>query len=362
MSVAELVPGFVRSGKVRDLFALDDARLLLVAIGSHQRVRRRAADADPGQGPRADRHLALLVRRDDRSRDHAQPPALHGRCRRCPASTRAQAAELRGRIDDLPPRRCAAGRVDRPRLPRRQWLEGLRPHRRRVRHSAAGRPARERAPAGAAVHALDQGGGRATTRTSSFDQMVALVGAAASRAGTRPWRSRCTSSRRRARNRPGIILADTKFEFGIVDERRDDPHRRGADARLVALLGCRRPTSRAAPRTRSTSSTCATSSRRSTGTRRTPGRSCRPRSSTGTRAALRRGVRADHGRLVRALPRGGRRSADEQRSASPSTSCRATASSTLPGKAVEDALPQLDADNVHEVRVGRRVELTRGGG
>ena len=31
MSVAELVPGFVRSGKVRDIFALDDSRLLLVA-------------------------------------------------------------------------------------------------------------------------------------------------------------------------------------------------------------------------------------------------------------------------------------------------------------------------------------------
>ncbi|MEO6350560.1 MAG: phosphoribosylaminoimidazolesuccinocarboxamide synthase [Candidatus Limnocylindrales bacterium] len=29
--IAELVPGFVRSGKVRDIFALDDARLLLVA-------------------------------------------------------------------------------------------------------------------------------------------------------------------------------------------------------------------------------------------------------------------------------------------------------------------------------------------
>src|SRR6266550_7685522 len=31
MSLAELVPGFVRSGKVRDIFALDDTRLLLVA-------------------------------------------------------------------------------------------------------------------------------------------------------------------------------------------------------------------------------------------------------------------------------------------------------------------------------------------
>jgi phosphoribosylaminoimidazole-succinocarboxamide synthase len=31
MSIAELVPGFVRSGKVRDIFALDQERLLLVA-------------------------------------------------------------------------------------------------------------------------------------------------------------------------------------------------------------------------------------------------------------------------------------------------------------------------------------------
>src|SRR6186713_590562 len=31
MPLAELVPGFVRSGKVRDLFAIDDDRLLLVA-------------------------------------------------------------------------------------------------------------------------------------------------------------------------------------------------------------------------------------------------------------------------------------------------------------------------------------------
>ena len=41
----------------------------------------------------------------------------------------------------------------------------------------------------------------------------------------------------------GILLADTKFEFGLVDRATDaasiaDPHRRGADARFVALLGC----------------------------------------------------------------------------------------------------------------------------
>ena len=31
MSLAEMAPGFVRSGKVRDIYALDDTRLLLVA-------------------------------------------------------------------------------------------------------------------------------------------------------------------------------------------------------------------------------------------------------------------------------------------------------------------------------------------
>ena len=37
----------------------------------------------------------------------------------------------------------------------------------------------------------------------------------------------------------GIIIADTKFEFGILG-RRAHPHRRGPDAGLVALLAGRR--------------------------------------------------------------------------------------------------------------------------
>ena len=53
---------FLRSGKVRDLYALDDGRLLLVASDRISRLRRRAADADPGQGPGPDRPVALLVR------------------------------------------------------------------------------------------------------------------------------------------------------------------------------------------------------------------------------------------------------------------------------------------------------------
>ena len=48
----------------------------------------------------------------------------------------------------------------------------------------------------------------------------------------------------------GIIVADTKFEFGLVDtpgSREPDAHRRGPDARLVAVLACRRVRPRRCP-------------------------------------------------------------------------------------------------------------------
>ena len=45
-----LAESFLRSGKVRDLYALHDGRLLLVASDRISRVRRRAADDDPRQG------------------------------------------------------------------------------------------------------------------------------------------------------------------------------------------------------------------------------------------------------------------------------------------------------------------------
>ena len=51
----------------------------------------------------------------------------------------------------------------------------------------------------------------------------------------------------------GIIVADTKFEFGLLPDdgrpagRAAHPDRRGADARLVALLAARRVPARAAP-------------------------------------------------------------------------------------------------------------------
>ena len=56
----------------------------------------------------------------------------------------------------------------------------------------------------------------------------------------------------------GVILADTKFEFGLDDGRRAGARRRGLHAGLLALLAGRPVRAGQGPADRSTSSTCAT--------------------------------------------------------------------------------------------------------
>jgi hypothetical protein len=76
----------------------------------------------------------------------------------------------------------------------------------------------------------------------------------------------------RARN---IIIADTKFEFGIDKAGRLTADRRGADAGLLALLAGRFLQARASARRASTSNSCATTWNRCTGTRSRRRRICR---------------------------------------------------------------------------------------
>ena len=92
-----------------------------------------------------------------------------------------------------------------------------------------------------------------------------------------PWP--CTRTARRTRPRCGILLADTKFEFGLTDGGEllliDEAMTPG----LVALLAAPISTRPAARNRASTSSTCATTSSRSAGTssrrcRRCPTTSC----------------------------------------------------------------------------------------
>src|ERR1051326_2351226 len=103
----------VASGKVREIYALDDERLLLVAT-----------DRDPGQGPRPHRAVRLLVRAHEAHRP--EPPA--GVAGRRP-------------FDRVPPPGDASRGMRRPRVHHRFGLEGLPRERRGVRAPATRGPA-----------------------------------------------------------------------------------------------------------------------------------------------------------------------------------------------------------------------------
>ncbi len=78
-----------------------------------------------------------------------------------------------------------------------------------------------------------------TTRTSPPTQGIALVGEAALPASSSAPRSRCTRFAADHAAARGIILADTKFEFGLDADGTLRAGRRGADARLLAVLAGR---------------------------------------------------------------------------------------------------------------------------
>ena len=136
-----------------------------------------------------------------------------------PAGARAVSRAARGR--------SMLCRKTKP-LPSNAWcadicglgLEGLSRHRQSLRHRAAAGPARIRPAAGADFHAIDQGHHRATTKIFRSTSGVARS------AANSPSSVRAVSleiyRRAAAYAEPrGIILADTKFEFGL-DRRRTD--------------------------------------------------------------------------------------------------------------------------------------------
>ena len=329
--------------------ALDDDRLLLVASDRISAVRRRAADADPGQGPGADRPLALLVRARRRRRIVRQPPAGHGPGGAARRRSAAQADELRGRIDDLPPRDAAAGRAHRPRLPLGQWLEGLPAHRRRVRHPAAGRPARERPAAGADVHALDQGRGRATTRTSTSTTMVDARRRGRSPSGRATIAlALYTFAARRARSgrasswpTPSSSSAscpDRSGELLLIDEVLTPDSSRFWDAATYEPGRAQASFDKQFVRDWLETLGLGQDAARAGAARRGRRRHARP---------LRRGVRAHHRRHLRALPRGGRASASMS---SVPLRRRRHAARRHPrpaGPGRRDSLPHLGVDEVH---------------
>ena len=190
----------VGSGKVRELYALRGRDARAHRERSHLDVRRRPADADPGQGASAHRALGVLVRADARARP--EPPAPPRR---------------RRSHDDLPPARDASDRVRRARIPRRLRVEGL--PRRRAPSAATCSPAASRSRRGCPSRSSlrRRRRSRATTRTSTRSERPP----SAERIATTPRRrrrSRSTASRSEHAEARGIILADTKFEFGVAPD------------------------------------------------------------------------------------------------------------------------------------------------
>ena len=198
--------------------------------GSHQRLRLGAADADPRQGPRADGADAVLAG----NAGAAESPAQHG-----PAGHAAGLRRTRGGAGgpDVPGAQGAGGadRVRGARLPGRLRLEGV--PRRRAR-SAASRCRRACARASSCRRRSSRRRRRRSSghdQNISFEEAAKIIGAEAAA----QLRDRSIDLYRRAADYAaarGMILADTKFEWGWTPDGRADPGGRGADAGQLALL------------------------------------------------------------------------------------------------------------------------------
>jgi phosphoribosylaminoimidazole-succinocarboxamide synthase len=213
MPLAELVPGFVRSGKVRDLFAIDDERLLLVASDRISAFDVVLPTPIPDKGRVltgisrfwfAETEAAGIMPNHLLSTDVATLPGEYG----------TAAAELRGRSMI-----CLRAEV----LP----IELI------VRGYLAGSGWKDYGRTGAVCGIPLPAGLRESDRLPeplftpstkaevghdeniSFDQMVTTVGAERAEQA----RSMALALYKFAASRAepaGIILADTKFEFGTL--------------------------------------------------------------------------------------------------------------------------------------------------
>ena len=256
----------------------------------HLDLRRRASDADPGQGHGADRPVGVLVRQD---RPHRrQPPHLgdRGRARRRarPRDGRPPAGDAaRSSASCAATSPARAGRTTR--RPARSPGSSCRP--------ACASPSGCRAD----LHAVHEGRDRATTRRSTST--------------ARPSSSATATLMERVRD---VSIELYSFAAEPRARARRDPRRhevrvrpRRRAASSSSATRCSRPTpratgrptatSRAAASRASTSSTCATGRAGSGWDKTPPAPEIPDGRRRGHARALRRGLRADHRRAVRRL-------------------------------------------------------------
>ena len=278
---AHLPLPLVRRGKVREVYRVDDERLLLVASDRISAFDFVLDEPVPDKGAVLTQLSAFWfapARRRGR-RTTASPPTPTRSWRRSRRSP-AHRALIAGRAMLVPP--------DRRRCRSSAWCAATSPGR---RGRSTGSPARSRASrcrracasptrlTGAGLLPRHQGGvgprrerdvRRAWQRRSGTARGTGRCGErslAPLRRGAGPRRAR------------GIIIADTKFEFGTAPDGSAAADRRGADPGLVALLAGRPLRARARPSRASTSSRSATTSRACVGpvrgTARRRARRCR---------------------------------------------------------------------------------------
>ena len=184
------------SGKVRELYALDDERLLLVASDRISTFDVVLPTAIPDKGRVLTGMSAFWFART--ARHLRQSPA------RAPA---------RRPLHRVPPARDAADRVRGARLPLRLRLEGLRQHRQVCGHRLpAGLRESDRLPEPIFTPATKATSGHDEniTRAQAAQMVGAERFAEAERLSIALYRFAAAYARER-----GIIIADTKFEFGV---------------------------------------------------------------------------------------------------------------------------------------------------
>ena len=271
-----------RRGKVRDIYDLGD-RLLLVSTDRISAFDWVLPTPHSRQGPRADAAQPLLV------------PAA-ATCRTICWKPTSSEIDLPAGVDRDAARRPHACWCARPKSCRssascaaylsRLGVEGISRDGPRARHRRCRRVCGNRTAAGADLHARHQGAaGRA--RREHHVRRNAVAASAPS------WPSNCGSAAstiyaRGARHalERGIILADTKFEFGCCQSRPsrrrpdDFSDRRSADARQLAVLARRRLQAGPQPAVVRQAVRPRLAHRKAAGTRTARRRSCPPKSSS----------------------------------------------------------------------------------
>ena len=251
-----------RQGKVRDIFDLGDS-LLLVATDRISAFDYVLGSGIPDKGKVLTQLSAFWFGQTARHR--AESPDRHGRRPTTRLPCGAMPACSRGRSMLVRKTRADADRVRRPRLSVGIGLEGISDQRLGVRrHAARGLRESDRLPQPIFTPA--------TKATTGHDVNISEAEAGAHRRrGARRDAARADARALRRRRGPCRVARHHpgRYEVRVRPALPTDelhPHRRGADARFVALLAAGPVHARADRNRASTSSSSATTSRRSAGT------------------------------------------------------------------------------------------------